>query len=82
MRETDGIAMRSSTREDQRLAHHPMDQESMLGRIQIRHAGMAALIVQICGRDRADELVQRRLRIDRGTGIDMARARARLRECG
>lgn len=41
---------------------------------------MAALIVQVCGRDRADELVQRRLGIDRVIRIDMAQARARLRD--
>ena len=47
VRETDGIALRSSTVKHQLLLRHAMDQQPVLGRIQIGHARMAALIMQI-----------------------------------
>jgi len=67
-------------RQDQRLLHHPVDQQPMLGGIQIGYASLAALIVQIRWRDRSHQLVQRCLRIDRIVGVDMTQPRARFRD--
>jgi hypothetical protein len=44
----------------------------MRGRINIWHAGMAAFIVQIGWRDIADQLVERRLGVERVARIDIA----------
>ncbi len=62
--------------EHQRLADHAVHQHTMLGRIEVGRAGVAALVVQIRWRDAADQLVERRLRIDRVARINIALARS------
>ncbi|AHY54044.1 hypothetical protein BJS_08737 [Bradyrhizobium japonicum SEMIA 5079] len=64
--------------EHQRLRDHPVDEQPVLRGIDIGHAGMAALVMQIGRRDVADELLMRRLGIDGIAGIDVALARRGL----
>jgi len=47
-----------------------VDQESVLGGIDIRHAGMAPLIVQVGRGDVADELAEGSFGVDGIVGID------------
>jgi hypothetical protein len=57
---------------DQRLLHHAMDQKPVLGRIQLRCARVAALIVQVGRRYGSHQLVQWGFRIDGIIRIDVA----------
>src|SRR5579871_5948920 len=65
-------------RKHQLLAHHAVDQKPMFGGIEVGNAGVAALVVQIRGSDAADELLQRRFRVDRISRIDVAASGAGL----
>ena len=65
--------------EDQWLRDHAMDQQPVLCGIDIGHAGMAALVMQIGRRDVADQLLMRRLGVDGIAGIDVALAGCGLR---
>src|SRR5580704_9696904 len=76
-RETDGMAWRSST-QNERFLRHAMDQKPVLGGIQIWHARVTALIVQVRWRDDTHQLVQRRLGVDRVARVDIADSRAGL----
>ena len=59
---------------------HAVDEEPMLRRVDIGHAGMAALVVQIGGRDGADETIKRRLGVDGLARVEVAAARAGFRD--
>lgn len=55
-----------------------MNEQPVLRGIDVGHAGMAALVMQIGRRDIADQLLVRRLGVDGIAGVDVALARCGL----
>ena len=78
MRDTAGMAFRSSTEKHQLLPRHAVDQKPVLGGIQVGRAGVTSLVVQVGGRDAADQLLQRGFRVDGIGRIDVPLARSRF----
>jgi hypothetical protein len=58
--------------EDKRLLHHAVDQEPVFCGIELGNTGMAALVMQVGGRDAADQILMRRFGIDCIARIDVS----------